>query len=708
MLQLRRLISLCLSISLIFGEIIISNPSYASFADSDPNYNARRRHSPADEAVRDSDIDVEKAEQKLLKEKFLKENKEKFHAFIGYGMASIALLVSYKMLSDMSYMPQTLSSSKMYNVDDLTTILNQRHSFTNSNAFNTLQYSILFIAVGTMMMSVSKLWQVRDKLPSSKVLKRKGKDFSIDAGMTLLYGASSVLLKTVPKSYNVLHNLTRTNQELPVFRPVQGTTKVESFSEGWDLREDIYHLLRIREIPLIRRLVRLKPASEEFIIYEKNPPKELKARHLIFDGSDLHFCPVDLAFLLNLRAFCEIRLRRSNLKDQQFNLIKYFSSSLERLDISENPNISMDSLLDSVVWAIAPQHTRGIVGFDKIRSIVFDAREDLICDKGLLIGLKLPTRRKLRVSGELTRKDELRKLFDRHFHYFNQDTPNSSLPEDLVKILGRNPKRNLQNSYVEKGYRDGPEINYERLSQSFNTIREVINYILGVGSKDAFYLIEYDDNNKPVLYRSPAQQLKSIEETSTASSSETKIISSKTKDYRLTSDRIFGKLRKNSKTLEEGIQYLEKDILSAKSRGAYLIEYDSAGNPIFYGAHSIFQYHDQNDVWFTPSTIYLPNIFKDRYDSRLYLREKHKIYKASDPDKLMAGEVSAITSFIKVDLKEGFIVLADELKHCDKQHMTVRKLEELGLLTEVRLVETLTECGFLKSLQLEVVDNSWY
>ncbi len=276
----------------------------------------------------------------------------------------------------------------------------------------------------------------------------------------------------------------------------------------------------------------------------------------------------------------------------------------------------------------------------------------------------------------------------------------------MTNILRHNSKRNLQNSYVEKGYRDGPEINYER-HKPFNTIREVIHYILEIGSKDTFYLIEYDENNKPVLYRSPAQQLKRVEDMS-ASSSETRLISSKTRDYRVTSDRIFGKLRKNSKTLEEGIQYLEEDVLSANSRGAYLIEYDSNGNHIFYRAHSIFQYHDQNDIWFTPSTIYLPNTFKDSYDLRLYLRERHKIYKVSNPDKLMAGEVKEITSFIKIDLKDGFIVLADELKHLDKHHVTVRKLEELGLLTEVRLIETLTECGFLSSLQLEVTDKTWF
>lgn len=696
MLQLRRLISLCLSISLIFGEIATSTHSYASFADSDLTSTARRRRPT------EADIDVEKADRALL----IKENREENKNHLRYGMASFVLLASYMVLWNMSHTPQTLSPSKMYHVDDLTKILNQQRSFTNSDAFSTLQYSILFMAVGTMMMSVYKLWQVRDTLPSSKDVKRKGKEWSIDAGLAFLYGTSTIFLGTVPKSYHAIHNLMRKNQDSPVFRPSRGSSKTESFSEGWDLKEDIYHLLRIRQIPLIRRFARLKPASWEYLVYEKNPPKELQAKQPIFDGSDLHFCPVDLAFILNLRSFYEIRLRRSNLQDQQLNLIKYYSSALEKLDIRDNPNISMDSLCDSVVWAVAPQHTRGIVGFDKIRSIIFDAREDLICDKGLLLGLKLPTRRKLRVSGELTRKDELESLFNRHFYYYNQGALNSSLPRELTNILSHHSKRNLQNSYVEKGYRDGPEINYER-HKPFNTIREVIHYILEVGLKDTFYLIEYDENNKPVLYRSPAQQLKRVEDMS-ASSSETRLISSKTRDYRITSDRIFGKLRKNSKTLEEGIQYLEEDVLSANSRGAYLIEYDSDGNHIFYGAHSIFQYHDQNDIWFTPSTIYLPNTFKDCYDLRLYLRERHKIYKASNPDKLMAGEVKEITSFIKIDLKDGFIVLADELKHLDKHHVTVRKLEELGLLTEVLLIETLTGCGFLSSLQLEVTDKTWF
>jgi len=707
-LQLRRLISLCLSISLIFGEIVTSTHSYASSTDSDLTSTARRRHRPAHEDVNNSDLDVEKAEQKLLKEKFHKENKKKLGTSICCGMTSFVFLAGYMGLWIMSHTPQPLSSSKIYHVEDLTKILNQQRSFTNSAAFSTLQYTVLFMAVGTMIVSVYKLWQVRDRLPSSKDLKRKGKELSIDAGLTFLYGYSTVLLRTVPKSYNAINKLTRTNQDSTVFRPSQGSTKIKNFPEGWDLWEELYHLLRIREAPLIRRLVSLKPASEELKVYEKNPPKELKARQPIFDGSDLHFCPVDLAFLLNLRSFYEIRLRGAHLEDQQLNLIKYYSFALEKLDIRDNPNISIDSLLDSVVWAVAPQHTRGIVGFDKMRSIVFDAREDLICDKGLLLGLKLPTRRKLRVSGELTRKDELESFLNRNFYYYNQGALNSSLPQELTNILRHNSKRNLQNSYVEKGYRDGgPEINYER-HKPFNIIREVIHYILEVGSKDTFYLIEYDDNNKPVLYRSPAQQLKSFGDTLPASSLEARLISSKTRDYRVTSDRIFGKVRKNSKTLEEGVRYLEEDVLSANSRGAYLIEYDSAGNHIFYGAHSIFQYHDQNDIWFTPSTIYLPNTFKHNYDLRLYLRERHKIYKASNPDNLMSGEVKEITSFVKVDLKDGFIVLADELKHLDKHHMTVKKLEELALLTEVRLIETLTECGFLTSLQLEVKDNSWY
>jgi hypothetical protein len=270
----------------------------------------------------------------------------------------------------------------------------------------------------------------------------------------------------------------------------------------------------------------------------------------------------------------------------------------------------------------------------------------------------------------------------------------------LAEILGKNSKRNLQDSYIEKGYRnDSSEIKYTSSQESFLSIREVMSYINGLNSKDVFYLIEHDDQNKLVLYRSGPQKPQPSEDASPVSPAERGLRSSKQKYYRVTNERIFGEFQKNFETFEESITYLEKDILSENKRGAYWVEYNSAGKQIFHGSHSVFQYHDQKDVLFTPSTIYLPNAFKDHYDVRLYLRGSHRIYKTANPDKLMPDEVKEIGSFIKVDVREGLIVLANELKHYDKHQYSVKNLEKSGLLTEVRLIETLTRGGFLQSLQ---------
>jgi hypothetical protein len=689
--QLRFFMSVCLSISLVLGQLSCVNITYASsqFIDSGPgpSHTARHRKEAGHPSVvaLTPELDVEKAEAALLRQQFREENKGQWNTFVRAGIAFFVLWTSYMMLWNFEHTPQKLSSSRPYDPEHFKQAYTRQNSFTNSSAYAALEYGSLIATFIAFSISIYAFLQVRDTLPSAKELKKISKGRAFGASMTFLEKCAKVLT-VVPTVNQALKTKLRptSEQEEVIIRPPHGSTRAEDLSLKRQTLEDIAQLFRWRDYPLVGRFLKLTPASLEFKKYEEGFAEKYNAKRNIFDGSELDLCSKDLAFFLSLINFYKIDLRNSHLTDQHATLLKNYSLSLEELDIRQNPTISLESLLDNVVWAIAPQHTRGIIGFPKLRTIIFDAREDLICERGLLLGLYLPGGRKIRVSGELTHKDELREFFNRDFNYFNGATSNSSLPEELTKIMRTNESPSitmLKDSYKEKVYK--------------GTISNIVMHLYQTCDPNFFYIIESEGQNSFVFYST-------VRQVSAFVSPDQARASFNPQYYRMRPERIFGAIFDKIKSQEEMTHYLEKNFQKKGGLKSILIEFDSSRQPNLYGSEVVFHYHDQSNIWLTPSMIYLPIIFKDKYDIRLYLKNIHRLYNRANPDKLMTNEFRMINSFVKTDLREGFVVLCEELKHCDKQHKSVKKLEEEGLVTEVRRIEALVRSGFLSGLQLEV------
>jgi len=712
-LQFKFLISLRLPISLIYGLIISTSVTYAANdlegeidvekAEPSPSTLTRQRFkgSSSVAAQHQKDEEETKKAEKKLQDAFRKENKDHLNYFINYGMIGLGLAGSTMMLWNIEHSPEQARSSWTYTEADWINLQNQQSTFTNSGAFSTLQYIATALTVSSFGKSIYALMQMKDSLPSAKELKIKGKAFTWDACWVGMNGLVCGGFKGLPQLWKLTTTIFSQGDNEAYFRPLHGST---NFEELPHYKVSLGTFLRFfggAELSLNHRL--FKPVSKEFQEYMSNPPKAFSAKRLTLDLSDLRFSRQDFAYLVTLNNITELCLRNCGLTEEHTELLYFVAgTSIEKLDIRENPRLSVNELWEIIKWAVAPQNLRGIYGFGRLESIEFDARDDLINQYEYFTRLELPERRRIKASGELTRIDELNKFFNRRFYYFNKTPLSNYLPPELEKIAKQPQKRphteeEFRAFYKEKNFTQMLEVRFQKEQPVFTTDGEIINHIHSLSKRkkrNACFLVKPGLEDHPLLYMAKAFGLNS---------------SFREKDYILTSDRIF---RKTSYILEEtDTDYLIKQANAARVMDkniSYVLEYKSNGNRMLYTSDVIFGHYNMKDIWFTPYAIYLPTQYRDNHDIRIYLSSRYRMYKIAVSNKLLDDYTQDISSFMTVDLSQNPVVLAEEFHHFSKNRFYLpAELEVQGLLTEVNLIKSLVRCNFLKSLKFDIIDKSW-